>query len=103
MGLLDKAKEKATQLTQQAKEKIDDVKDTRKADNLLDDLVRILYRQRTERGEAGDEALIADLVGQLQALEAEGTTVLSTKQEHEQATNLPPPAPPSPTASPTPN
>ena len=73
MSFLDKAKEKATQLTQQAKEKIDDIKDTRKADDLLDDLGRIIYRQRTERGEAGDEAAIAELVGQLQALEAEGT------------------------------
>jgi hypothetical protein len=93
MSFLDKAKEKATQLTQQAKEKIDDVKDTRKADSLLDDLGRIVYRQRTERGEAGDDAAIAELVGQLQALEAEGTPVLG-KKEVEQAPDLPPPAPP---------
>eukprot|EP01041_Mallomonas_annulata_P035935 gene35935-58956_t len=38
MSFLDKAKEKATQLSQQAKEKVDDLKDARKADGLLDDL-----------------------------------------------------------------
>jgi hypothetical protein len=101
MSFLDKAKEKASQLTQQAKEKIDDVKDTRKADNLLEDLGRILYRQRTERGEAGDDAAIAELVGQLQALEADGTPVLGTKPEAEQGSNLPPPAPMAPPATPT--
>jgi hypothetical protein len=96
MSFLDKAKQKASELTQQAKEKIDDVKDTRKADSLLDDLGRILYRQRTERGEAGDEAAIAELVGQLQLLEAEGTAILDAKQETEQASNLPPPSPMAP-------
>jgi hypothetical protein len=99
MSLLDKAKEKASQLTHQAKEKIGDIKDTRKADDLLDDLGRILYRQRTERGEAGDDAAIAELVGQLQALEADGTAVLGAKQDSEQASNLPPPAPMAPPAA----
>ena len=76
MGLLDKAREKATHLAEQAKDKIDDVKEKRKADELLDDLGRILYRQRTERAEATDEAEIARLVAELRALEDEGTTVL---------------------------
>ncbi len=96
MSFLDKAKEKATQLSQQAKEKIDDLKDTRKADDLLDDLGRILYRQRTGRAEAADDAAISDLVAQLQALEAEGTPVLGTKQERAQESNLPPPNAPLP-------
>lgn len=97
MSFLDKAKEKATQLTQQAKEKVDDLKDARKADGLLDDLGRITYRQHTGRGEPGDEAAIADLVAQLQALEAEGTAVLAPKPEPEPpASNLPPPTPSSP-------
>ena len=58
MSFLDKAKEKAQQLATSAKEKVDDFKDTRKADDLLDDLGRVLYRQRTGRGEVGDEAAI---------------------------------------------
>ena len=96
MSFLDKAKDKATQLTQQAKEKIDDLKDTRKADDLLDDLGRILYRQRTGRTESADEALITDLVTQLQALEAAGAPVLGTKQERAQESSLPPPSAPLP-------
>ena len=76
MGILDKAKEKATHLAGQAKDKLEEVKDKRKADDLLDDLGRITYRQRTERGEAGDEAEILRLVEELRALEAEGTEVL---------------------------
>lgn len=93
MSFLDKAKEKAQQLAATAKEKVDDFKDNKKADDLLDDLGRILYRQRTDRADAGDEAAIADLVAQLQALEAEGTPVLGTKEERAAASNLPPPAP----------
>lgn len=95
MSFLDKAKEKATQLTQQAKEKVDDLKDARKADSLLDDLGRILYRQRTGRAEPGDDAAIAELVAQLQALEAEGAPVLGPKPEPV-ASTLPPPTPSSP-------
>jgi hypothetical protein len=90
MSFLDKAKEKASQLAHQAKEKVDDIKDTRKADDLLDDLGRILYRQRTDRGEPGDEAAIAELVTSLQALEADGTPVLGAKQPAT-TSELPPP------------
>ena len=97
MSFLDKAKEKATQLSQQAKEKVDDLKDARKADSLLDDLGRITFRQHTGRGEAGDDAAIAELVAQLQALEAEGTAVLAPKPQPEPpASNLPPPSSPLP-------
>jgi len=97
MSFLDKAKEKATQLSQQAKEKVDDLKDARKADSLLDDLGRITFRQHTERGEPGDDAAIADLVAQLQALEAEGTAVLAPKSQPEPpASDLPPPSSPLP-------
>ncbi len=95
MSFLDKAKEKATQLTQQAKEKIDDIKDNRKADELLDDLGRILYRSRTERAEAGDEARVAELVTALQTLEAEGADVLpKPKPAETPANSFPPPATP---------
>lgn len=93
MGFLDKAKEKATQLAGQAKEKIDDVKEKRKADDLLDDLGRILYRQRTDRGESGDEAEIERLVGELRALEAEGTELVEAAAA---PADSPPPPPPPP-------
>jgi hypothetical protein len=102
MSFLDKAKEKATQLTQQAKEKFDDFQDTRKADELLDDLGRILYRQRTGRAETTDETRIAELVAALQALEAEGTDVLAAKPASSPAAPSAPtagdPLPPPPSA-----
>jgi hypothetical protein len=97
MGFLDKAKEKATHLAGQAKEKIEDVKEKRKADDLLDDLGRIVYRQRTERGEAGDEAEIERLVGELSALEAEGTELVAAAAAP--ADSAPPPPPPPPSAT----
>ena len=76
MGLLDKAKEKASHLAEQAKDKIGEVKERRKADDLLDDLGKILYRQRTERGEPGDDAEIDRIVGELRALEADGAEIV---------------------------
>ena len=92
-SFLDKAKEKAQQLASTAKEKVGDFKDNRKADELLDDLGRITFRQHTGRGEAGDDAAIAELVAKLQVLEAEGTPVLGTKAERDAASELPPPTP----------
>ena len=77
MGFLDKAKEKASHLAEQAKDKFGDVKEKHKVDELLDDLGRIVYRQRTERGEHGDEAEIDRLVDELRALEADGTVLLA--------------------------
>lgn len=98
MGILDKAKERATHLADQAKEKLDDVKEKRKVDELLDDLGRIVYRQRTDRADDGDEAEITRLVGELQALEAEGAEVLPVVAPPEPAApvvdaTLPPPTP----------
>ncbi len=95
MGFLDKAKEKAGHLVDATKEKVDDIKDKRKADDLLDDLGRILYRQRTERGVETDEQDIAHLVVELQALEAEGTDIFGVKQQADSTGRapLPPPGP----------
>jgi len=96
MGLLDKAKEKATHLAGQAKEKIEDVKEKRKADDLLDDLGRVVFRQRTERGEPGDEAEIARLVDELRTLEADGTEVIPSAATSAVDAPPPPPSPPPP-------
>ena len=99
MGFLDKAKEKATHLAGQAKEKIDDVKEKRKADDLLDDLGRIVYRQRTERGEPGDEAETVRIVDELRALEADGTEIIPAAAVSAEATSDSPPPPPPPNPS----
>ncbi|MDP2290021.1 MAG: hypothetical protein Q8M22_02460 [Actinomycetota bacterium] len=100
-SFLDKAKEKAQQLAGQVKDKVDDVQDRRKADDLLDDLGRIVYRQRTAEVEPGDEARIAELVAELQALEASGTAILDVKGERATEAPLPPPAPSSTLPPPT--
>jgi hypothetical protein len=92
MGFLDKAKEKAKGLAEQAKDKIDDVKEKRKVDDLLDDVGRIVYRQRTERGEPGDDAEIDRLIGELRTLEAEGTDVLASASAPAEEQQSPPPA-----------
>jgi len=81
MGFLDKAKEKAGKLVESTKDKVDDMKDKRKADDMLDDLGRIVYRQRTGRGEEGDENETARLVAVLQGLEADGTDGIVAKPE----------------------
>ena len=99
MGFLDKAKEKAGHLAGQAKEKIEDVKEKRKVDDLLDELGRIVYRQRTERGKPGDEDEIVRLVGELRTLESDGTDVVapvSAPVEEQQ----PPPPPPASSVTP---
>ena len=100
MGFLDKAKEKASHLAGEAKGKLDEVKDKRKADDLLDYIGRIVYRQRTERAEAGDEAEIARLVDELRALEAEGTEIVAPATPATDATTPPPPPPPPAEAAP---
>jgi hypothetical protein len=79
MGFLDKAKEKAGKLVDATKERVDDLKDKRKAGDLLEDLGRIVYRQHTERGTPDDATEIARLVTDLQALEAEGTEGIVVK------------------------
>ena len=92
MGLLDKAKVKASHLAEQAKDKIEDVKEKRKLDSLLDELGRIVYRQRTERGTPGDEGDIVRLVGELRTLEADGIEVVAPVSEPDNGQEAPPTA-----------
>ena len=94
-SFFDKAKEKAQQIAGQVKDKVEDVQDRRKADDLLDDLGRIVYRQRTAEHAPEDEARIAELVAQLQALEAAGTVILADKNDSAEGSTLPPPTAPS--------
>lgn len=74
-SFLDKAKDKTKSIAGSAKDKVDDVKDARKADDLLDDIGRIIYRQRTQGTLNNDEARISAIVEELKALEAAGTSL----------------------------
>ncbi len=76
MGFLDKAKEKASEIAEKAKEKVDDVQAKRKADDLLQDLGRVTFADKTSRSTATAADDTARIVADLQKLEAEGTTIL---------------------------
>ncbi|MCU1503083.1 MAG: hypothetical protein JWM12_2437 [Ilumatobacteraceae bacterium] len=77
MSFLDKAKAKAAELAGTVKDKVDDFKEGRKVEDLLQDLGRITYRRHTERSEPGDAEAIDQLVAELKKLEAEGVVVLA--------------------------
>ncbi len=104
-SFLDKAKEKAQQLSTQVKGKVDDVQDRRKADDLLDDIGRIVYRQHTEGPQPDDEARIAEIVAALKVLADGGTPILEEKKtdtaDTASGSTLPPPPPPSDLPPPT--
>jgi polyhydroxyalkanoate synthesis regulator phasin len=76
MALLDKVKSQAKDLKGKVEGKVEDVQAKRKVDDLLDDLGRILYAERTERPMADAEIEISRLVGELKTLEEEGAEVL---------------------------
>jgi len=78
MGLMDKVKSQATQLAEKAQQagqagqaKLAEVQAKRKADALLLELGGIAYQQRTGRADGAAETRATELVGLIQAHEAE--------------------------------
>jgi hypothetical protein len=108
MSFLDKAKAKAAELAGTVKDKVDDFKEGRKVEDLLEDLGRITYRQHTAGAEPGDGDAIEVLVAALKQLESEGASIVKkTEPEPETPTTplaaptgdgtpMPPPPPPAP-------
>jgi hypothetical protein len=97
MALLDKAKESATRLAEQAKDKFAEVKGRRRADGLLEELGKIVYRQRTGRVEPTDEPEIERLVAELKSLDAAAAstdTSTSVATDESPETKFVPEAPP---------
>jgi len=85
MGLMDKVKTQATQLAEKAQQagqagqaKIAEVQAKRKADALLLELGGITYTQRMGRADAGADSRATELVGLVQAYEAEHGAVSVT-------------------------
>jgi hypothetical protein len=85
MGFLNKVKEQAVHLkdsekvkevTGKVKDKVEDVQARRKANDLLADLGRLLYAQKTGRTNPSAEAEIDRLVAELRRLEDDGLTIL---------------------------
>jgi hypothetical protein len=85
MGLMDKVKSQATQLAEKAQQagqagqaKLAEVQAKRKADALLLELGGITYTQRMGRADTGADARATELVGLVQAYEAEHGSVSVT-------------------------
>jgi hypothetical protein len=102
MGLFDKVKGQAEKAMAQAQDlkgkvgdKVDEVQMKRKADDLLDDLGRLLYAERIGRAMAGAEAEITRIVDELKGLEGQGVTILPAE-----AAASAPPAPEAAAAEP---
>jgi hypothetical protein len=71
-----RAKSSALDLKDKVGEKVEDVQAKRKADDLLAELGRIAYAERTERAPADAAADVARLVGELQKIEEAGVAIL---------------------------
>ena len=85
MGFLDKVKEQAAHLKDsdkvkevagKVKDKVEDVQARRKANDLLADLGRLLYAQKTERTNPTADTEIERLVAELRQLEDDGLSIL---------------------------
>jgi len=85
MGFFDKAKtqaaqlkdnEKVHELADKVKEKVGDFQHKRQADDLLDDLGRFSYAEKTGRPIEGSAPEIDRIVADLRKLEAEGVQIL---------------------------
>jgi len=76
MGVFDKVKGQAKELKGKVEGKVEDVQGKRKADDLLDDLGRFVFAERTNRPIADAETEITRIVGELQKLEESGVAIL---------------------------
>ena len=128
MGFMDKVKAQATVLAdkaqtsvQQGQTKLAEMQSGKQADHLLRELGAYVFLSERNRNQPDSEAKVAELMGQLDALEAAGTPVTVTPdappvpaagavpQSVDPDAPLggnppppPPPPPPVPTASPPP-
>lgn len=78
MGFMDKVKstaqqagDKAQELTDSGKAKVDAARTRKKIDDLQRDLGAVVFRQRTGEADEGAEAEIDRLVGEITTLKAE--------------------------------
>jgi hypothetical protein len=76
MGFFDKVKGQAKEFKEKVGDKVEDVQGKRKATDLLDDLGRFLYAERTGRTISGADTEIDRIVGELKKLEEDGIKIL---------------------------
>jgi hypothetical protein len=75
MGLLDKAKQQAQELKGKVEGKVEDVQQKRKVSDLLEELGRLVYAQRSDRAAPAEE--IDRVISELRTLEDQGAVVVS--------------------------
>jgi hypothetical protein len=76
MGFFDKVKEQTKELKGKVEDTVEGLQGKRRAADLLDDLGRFLYAERTGHAIAGADGEIERLVGELKKLEDGGIKVL---------------------------
>jgi len=76
MGVFDKFKDQARDIKGKVEEKVDDVQGKRKSGELLDDLGRYLYADRTGRAVTGADTEIERIVAELKKLEEGGLKIV---------------------------
>ena len=76
MGFFDKVKGQAKEFKEKVGDKVEDVQGKRKATDLLDDLGRFLYAERTGRTISGADTEIDRIVSELKKLEDDGIKIL---------------------------
>jgi hypothetical protein len=76
MGFFDKVKGQAKEFKEKVGDKVEDVQGKRKATDLLDDLGRFLYAERTGRTISGADTEIDRILGELKKLEDDGIKIL---------------------------
>jgi hypothetical protein len=76
MGFFDKVKGQAQEFKEKVGDKVGDVQGKRKATDLLDDLGRFLYAERTGRTISRADTEIDRIVGELKKLEDDGIKIL---------------------------
>ncbi len=109
MGFFDKVKEQAEKAKVQAQDlkgkvgdKVDEVQAKRKADDLLEELGRLMYAKHTDRALPNTETEMPRLVAALKALEDDGVPVLQVPPVAETVPVVAPVVEPAPEAVPAP-
>jgi tagatose-1,6-bisphosphate aldolase len=77
MGLLDRAKQQAQDLTRKVEGKVDDVQNKRRVNDLLEQLGRLAYAEQTGRPAPDADAAGAKVIEELRTFESEGVDVLA--------------------------
>jgi hypothetical protein len=77
MGFFDKVKEQTKGIKGKVEDTVEALQGKRRAADLLDDLGRFLYAQRTGHAIEGAEGEIDRIVGELKKLEEGGIKILS--------------------------